>query len=49
MVLTVLGVGILGLIPMLALLGTMNQRKQLKYERARFAHLKRLSNGRSWR
>jgi hypothetical protein len=31
------------------ILGVMNQRRQLKLERARFAHLKRLSNGRSWR
>ena len=36
-------------VPLLALLGTMNQRKQLRYERARYALMKRMANGRSWR
>lgn len=48
-VLTLLGLGLCFPLPLLALLGVMGQRRALVQERRRFAHLKRLSNGRIWR
>lgn len=46
MVLTLLTFTVLGIVPLFSLIGTIQQRKKMKWERARHAHLMRLSRGR---
>ena len=49
MMTVVLLAALMGPVPMLILLGALRQRQELKYERAKFANLRRLASGRSWR
>jgi hypothetical protein len=46
MVITLATFTVLGFVPLLALIGTIQQRKKMKWERARHAHLMRLARGR---